>query len=44
MSTFSSQPVVIDGKAHLLGRLASVVSKQVSWVESVESVESFGGE
>ncbi|GFZ46065.1 60S ribosomal protein L16-A [Saitozyma sp. JCM 24511] len=29
MSTFSSQPVVIDGKAHLLGRLASVISKQI---------------
>lgn len=31
MSTFSSTPVVIDGKGHLLGRLASIVSKQVSW-------------
>lgn len=30
MSTFSAQPVVVDGKAHLLGRLASIVSKQVS--------------
>lgn len=30
MSTFSSQPIVIDGKGHLLGRLASVISKQVS--------------
>jgi hypothetical protein len=30
MSSFSSQPVVIDGKAHLLGRLASIISKQVS--------------
>jgi ribosomal protein L13 len=29
MSTFSASPVVIDGKGHLLGRLASVVSKQV---------------
>ena len=29
--SFSAQPVVIDGKGHLLGRLASVVSKQVSW-------------
>jgi len=28
--SFSSQPVVIDGKGHLLGRLASIVSKQVS--------------
>ena len=30
MSTFSAQPIVIDGKGHLLGRLASIVSKQVS--------------
>jgi hypothetical protein len=28
--SFSAQPVVIDGKGHLLGRLASIVSKQVS--------------
>lgn len=33
--SFSSQPVVIDGKGHLLGRLASIVSKQVSSVFSV---------
>ncbi|EIW72360.1 hypothetical protein TREMEDRAFT_55899 [Tremella mesenterica DSM 1558] len=29
MSTFSSSPIVIDGKGHLLGRLASVISKQI---------------
>jgi len=29
MSTFSSAPIVIDGKGHLLGRLASVLAKQV---------------
>lgn len=29
MSTFSSSPIVIDGKGHLLGRLASIVAKQV---------------
>ncbi|KAK1925592.1 structural constituent of ribosome [Papiliotrema laurentii] len=27
--SFSTQPVVIDGKGHLLGRLASIVSKQI---------------
>ncbi|ORX37460.1 ribosomal protein L13 domain-containing protein [Kockovaella imperatae] len=27
--SFSSQPVVIDGKGHLLGRLASIISKQI---------------
>ncbi|ORY20784.1 hypothetical protein BCR39DRAFT_76391 [Naematelia encephala] len=27
--SFSAQPIVIDGKGHLLGRLASIVSKQV---------------
>lgn len=32
MSTFSAQPVVIDGKGHLLGRLASIISKQVSQI------------
>lgn len=26
--TYSSQPIVIDGKGHLLGRLASIVAKQ----------------
>lgn len=30
MSSFSAQPIVIDGKGHLLGRLASVIAKQVS--------------
>lgn len=30
MSTISSTPIVIDGKGHLLGRLASVLAKQVS--------------
>jgi hypothetical protein len=37
MSTFSTQPVVIDGKGHLLGRLASIIAKQVSqlsWTET----------
>ncbi|KAF7310979.1 60S ribosomal protein [Mycena chlorophos] len=29
MATFSSAPIVIDGKGHLLGRLASIISKQV---------------
>jgi len=28
--SFSTSPIVIDGKGHLLGRLASIVSKQVS--------------
>jgi hypothetical protein len=28
-ATFSSTPIVIDGKGHLLGRLASIISKQV---------------
>lgn len=32
MSTISSTPIVIDGKGHLLGRLASVLAKQVSLV------------
>jgi hypothetical protein len=42
MSTFSSTPVVIDGKGHLLGRLASIVSKQVSW-EDWEGKSVWGG-
>lgn len=29
MATLSSTPIVIDGKGHLLGRLASIISKQV---------------
>lgn len=29
MATFSSTPIVIDGKGHLLGRLASIISKQI---------------
>jgi large subunit ribosomal protein L13Ae len=29
MPTFSSAPIIIDGKGHLLGRLASVISKQI---------------
>jgi large subunit ribosomal protein L13Ae len=29
MATFSSAPILIDGKGHLLGRLASIVSKQI---------------
>jgi large subunit ribosomal protein L13Ae len=28
MSKMSSAPIVIDGKGHLLGRLASIVAKQ----------------
>jgi large subunit ribosomal protein L13Ae len=28
-ATFSSTPVIIDGKGHLLGRLASIIAKQV---------------
>ena len=30
--SFSTAPILIDGKGHLLGRLASIVSKQVSRV------------
>ncbi|KAI6047561.1 60S ribosomal protein L13a [Pisolithus marmoratus] len=29
MATFSSTPIVIDGKGHLLGRLASIIAKQI---------------
>ena len=29
MATFSTAPVTIDGKGHLLGRLASIVAKQI---------------
>ncbi|KAB5589999.1 DNA mismatch repair protein msh-2 [Ceratobasidium theobromae] len=29
MSTFSSTPIVIDGKGHLLGRLASIICKEI---------------
>ena len=29
MATLSSSPIVIDGKGHLLGRLASIVAKQI---------------
>ncbi|KAK4689471.1 large subunit ribosomal protein L13Ae, partial [Tremellales sp. Uapishka_1] len=29
MSSFSSAPIVIDGKGHLLGRLASIIAKQI---------------
>ncbi|KAG8984345.1 60S ribosomal protein L16B [Tulasnella sp. 427] len=29
MSAFSASPVVIDGKGHLLGRLAAIVAKQL---------------
>merc|ERR1711977_105983 len=28
MATISSTPIVIDGKGHLLGRLASIIAKQ----------------
>lgn len=40
--SFSAQPVVIDGKGHLLGRLASVVSKQVSWRRKSVDQEGYG--
>ena len=29
MATISSTPIVIDGKGHLLGRLASIIAKQI---------------
>jgi len=29
MSQLSSTPIVVDGKGHLLGRLASIVAKQL---------------
>ena len=29
MATLSSTPIIIDGKGHLLGRLASIISKQI---------------
>jgi large subunit ribosomal protein L13Ae len=29
MATISSTPIIIDGKGHLLGRLASIISKQI---------------
>jgi large subunit ribosomal protein L13Ae len=29
MATSSSTAIIIDGKGHLLGRLASIISKQV---------------
>ena len=28
MATLSSTPIIIDGKGHLLGRLASIIAKQ----------------
>lgn len=28
MTTISSTPIVVDGKGHLLGRLAAILSKQ----------------
>jgi len=34
MATFSSTPIVIDGKGHLLGRLASIIFKQILWPEN----------
>ena len=43
MSSFSSQPIVIDGKGHLLGRLASIVSKQVSQIYRVVILSEFQG-
>jgi hypothetical protein len=41
--SFSAQPVVIDGKGHLLGRLASVVSKQVSRRALLQIATKVGG-
>jgi hypothetical protein len=29
MATISSAPIVLDGKGHLLGRLASIIAKQI---------------
>ena len=29
MAAISSTPILIDGKGHLLGRLASIISKQI---------------
>ena len=29
MTSMSSTPIVVDGKGHLLGRLASVLAKQI---------------
>jgi len=29
MATFSSNAIIIDGKGHLLGRLASIIAKQI---------------
>jgi hypothetical protein len=31
--TLNSQPIVIDGKGHLMGRLASIVAKQVRFLD-----------
>jgi hypothetical protein len=44
MSTFSSQPIVIDGKGHLLGRLASTIAKQVGIGASRRGGRDFGRE
>ncbi|WWD17622.1 ribosomal protein L13 [Kwoniella shandongensis] len=40
MSNFSAQPIVIDGKGHLLGRLASVIAKQILTGQKVTVVRS----
>jgi large subunit ribosomal protein L13Ae len=35
MATFSSTPIIVDGKGHLLGRLASILAKQVLSGQSI---------
>ncbi|KAM0746685.1 ribosomal protein L13 [Meredithblackwellia eburnea MCA 4105] len=40
MATISSTPIVIDGKGHLLGRLASIVAKQILNGQKVVVVRS----
>lgn len=50
MSVISSTPIIVDGKGHLLGRLASIVAKQilagqVRWYSSgVQNCVSIGDE
>lgn len=29
MATFSTQAIVVDGKGHLMGRLSSIIAKQI---------------
>ncbi|KAI5475542.1 60S ribosomal protein l16 [Pseudohyphozyma bogoriensis] len=40
MATISAAPIVIDGKGHLLGRLASIVAKQILSGQKVVVVRS----